>query len=70
MSERAWATIDFLRPTEAIIEVTTTTGRWLGAERITVKSGQRSDLYEAGYTHAAQRAGAHGLILDRFSAVP
>ena len=67
--ERAWATIEYLRPGEAIVDVTTTTGRWLGGGLIKVKSGQRSDLYEAGYTHAAQRADAHGLILDRFSAV-
>lgn len=68
--ERAWATIEYLRPGEAIVDVTTTFGRWLGGGLVMVRSMRRSDLYAAGYTHAAQRAAAHGLPLDRYAAVP
>lgn len=65
----AWATIEFIRHGEAVIDVTATDGRWLGGGLIQVRSGRREDLYEEGYKHASVRASAHGLTLDRFAAV-
>ena len=66
-ASNAWATIEIIRTGEAIVDVTTTDGRWLGGGLITVRSGNKDDLYEEGYKHASVRASAHGLTLDRYS---
>lgn len=64
--EAAWATLEYLRPGEAIVELHSTSGKWLGGGLVQVRSRSRHDLYEAGYNSASQRAHAHGLSLERF----
>ena len=66
-AESAWATIEYIRPGHAIVEVRTTNGRFLGSEHLQVGGPRwKGDLYELGYRNAGIRAGAHGLELTRF----
>jgi len=68
-TERFWATIEYTGNGRAIIELTNSRGEWSGAGRISVRSGLRADLYEAGYREASARAACKGGILDRFTEV-
>ena len=67
-ASRFSATIEFLPGQRAaIIALTNGLGEWAGAHRIEVRSGLKSDLYEAGYKCASVSAAIHGGALDRFS---
>ena len=60
------ATIEFLGHGRAIVAITDRNGEWAGAHRLDVRSGLRSDLYEAGYRSASVSAIAHGGRLESF----
>lgn len=62
------ATIEYL-PGQgaAIVALFDSAGQWSGAGRIEVRSGLRSDLYEAGYHAASASATIKGGRLARFS---
>jgi hypothetical protein len=64
-----FATIEYLGNGSAIVSLTDRNGEWSGAHRISVRSGLRADLYEAGYRSASVSATAHGGRLESFHAV-
>lgn len=62
------ATIEYLPgQAAAIVALFDAAGEWSGAGRVEVRSGLRSDLYEAGYRLAAASAAIKGARLGRFS---
>ena len=64
-----FATIEFLGRGRAIVALTDRNGEWAGAHRVEVRSGLRSDLYEAGYRSASVSALAHGGRLESYRAL-
>lgn len=65
-----YATIEFLSgQSAAILTLTNQAGEWAGSGRIEVRSGLRSDLYEAAYRQASFNAESKGGRLERFSVV-
>lgn len=66
-TERFWATIEYVRPGEAIVSLTDSSGEWAGGGIVAIRSRSRADLYEAGYVHASARAAAKGGSLDRYA---
>jgi hypothetical protein len=67
-ASRYSATIEYLPGQRAaIVALTDGLGEWAGAHRVEVRSGLKSDLYEAGYKCASVEATMKGGTLDRFS---
>ena len=64
------ATIEYLSGQRAaIVTLTSLSGEWGGSGRIEVRSGRRSDLYEAGYVRACQSAAAKGGEVETYREV-
>ena len=64
------ATIEYLHgQSAAIVCLTDGFGGWAGAGRIEVRSGLRSDLYEAGYRMASLSAMSKGGRLETYKEV-
>jgi len=59
------ATIEYLRPGLALVELTDGAGAWAGSYRVDAKP--RRTLYEMGYDRAATEAAIKGGRLDRYS---
>lgn len=64
-----FATIEFLGNGRAIVALTDRNGEWAGAHRVEVRSGLRSDLYEAGYRSASLSALSHGGHLESYRVI-
>lgn len=61
------ATIEYISHGRAIIELTDSLGQWAGGHKIEVRSGLKSDLYEAGYRAASAEAAIKGGRLGRYT---
>lgn len=59
------ATIAFLRPNLAVVELATAAGAWAGSYR--VDAHPSAPLYDLGYNRAATEAALKGGRLERYS---